>query len=49
MLKGINPKGVELPGTYGKGCVAAAKWYQRENRLKVDGDAGSQTFGDLII
>lgn len=48
MLKGYNPNGVESPGSFGSGCKAALKKYQKANGLTVDGIAGYNTFISLI-
>lgn len=48
MLKGYNPNGVECPGQFGSGCLAAVKQYQKDNGLSVDGICGPATFKSLI-
>lgn len=48
MLKGYNPNGVECPGQFGSGCLAAVKQYQKDNGLSVDGICGAATFKSLI-
>lgn len=48
MLKGYNPNGVECPGEFGSGCLAAVKQYQKDNSLSVDGNCGPATFKSLI-
>lgn len=48
MLKGYDPNGVESPGSFGSGCKAALKKYQKANGLTVDGIAGYNTFISLI-
>lgn len=48
MLKGYNPNGVESPGSFGDGCLAAVKAYQKAAGLTVDGIAGYNTFMSLI-
>lgn len=48
LLKNYNPLGVESPGSYGGGLRAAVINYQKENKLKVDGTAGVETFVSLL-
>lgn len=48
LLKGYNPNGVESPGSFGNGCLAAVKAYQKAAGLTVDGIAGYNTFMSLI-
>lgn len=48
MLRGYNPNGVESPGSFGDGCLAAVKAYQKAAGLSVDGIAGYDTFMSLV-
>ena len=48
MLRGYSPNGVESPGSFGDGCLAAVKAYQKAAGLSVDGIAGYDTFMSLI-
>lgn len=44
MLNGYDPKGVECPGEFGSGCLAATKQFQKDHGLVVDGVAGRKSF-----
>lgn len=48
MLREYNPNGVESPGSFGDGCLAAVKAYQQAAGLSVDGIAGYNTFMSLV-
>src|SRR5699024_9251162 len=48
MLAGYNPNGVESPGSFEDGCLAAVKSYQKAAGLSVDGIAGYNTFMSLV-
>lgn len=43
--KGYDPKGVD--GTFGPGCEAAVKKYQKDKKLTIDGIVGQKTWNSL--
>lgn len=44
LIRGFNPKGVEYPGTFGSGCLAAVKKFQTNMKLPVTGICNAATF-----
>ena len=48
MLRGCDPKGVELPGKFGNGLEKAVKQYQKNKGLSQTGVANASTFKSLI-
>ena len=48
MLRGCDPKGVELPGKFGSGLEKAVKQYQKNKGLSQTGVANASTFKSLI-
>lgn len=49
MLKGYDPKGVELPGKFGGGLEKAVKQYQKDKGLAQTGICDAKTFTSLIL
>lgn len=47
LMHGLNPNGVEYPGTFGDGCLAAVKKFQSNNGLTVTGRCDKNTFMKL--
>lgn len=43
-IRGFNPNGVEYPGTFGSGCLAAVKKFQTNMKLPVTGICNAATF-----
>ena len=44
LIRGFNPNGVEYPGTFGSGCLAAVKKFQTNMKLPVTGICNAATF-----
>lgn len=44
LMRGFNPNGVEDPGTFGSGCLAAVKKFQTNMKLPVTGICNAATF-----
>lgn len=44
LIRGFNPNGVEYPGTFGSGCLAAVKKFQTNMKLPVTGICNAVTF-----
>ena len=44
LIRGFNPNGVEYPGTFGSGCLAAVKKFQTNMKLPVKGICNAATF-----
>lgn len=44
LMRGFNPNGVEYPGTFGSGCLAAVKKFQTNMKLPVTGICNAATF-----
>lgn len=44
LLRGFNPNGVEYPGIFGNGCLAAVKKFQTNMKLPVTGICNAATF-----
>ena len=47
LTHGFNPNGVEYPGSFGDGCLAAVKNFQKNKNLSVTGVCNSATFKKL--
>lgn len=48
LIQGLNPNGVEYPGTFGDGCLAAVKKFQTKSGLSVTGICDKNTFLKLV-
>ena len=48
LLRGYNSGGVENPGTFGDGLLAAVKKFQKDQKLTVDGVCGKNCFTKLV-
>ena len=48
LLRGYNAGGVENPGTFGDGLLAAVKKFQKDQKLTVDGVCGKNCFTKLV-
>lgn len=44
LIRGFNPNGVEYPGTFGSGCLAAVKKFQTNMKIPVTGICNAATF-----
>lgn len=44
LIRGFNPNGIEYPGTFGSGCLAAVKKFQTNMKLPVTGICNAATF-----
>ena len=44
LIRGFNPNGVEYPGTFGSGCLAAVKKFQTHMKLPVTGICNAATY-----
>lgn len=48
LMKGINPKGVEMPGQYGAGLETAIKTFKKSRNISVNGTINSTLIDALI-
>ncbi len=48
LLHGIQPNGVEYPGIFRDGCLAAVKNFQTKNKLSITGICDTTTFLKLV-